>query len=205
MNNIAPIDQYLAWLEQLLTPARLQHSIDVMQIMSELTPIYSLDRVQAMITGLLHDAARDLDLAHQLALAKEAAIELRDPFERHPIYLHALVGAYMVAKELDIKDPLILDAIAGHSYAGNGMNFVTPVAMCLRFADLLAPVQEWLGMKRLRGVVYSGQSDEATLLNSRWLIEYLQEKQVPIHPRLEKQYQILSEKLGVAESFFERW
>jgi HD superfamily phosphohydrolase YqeK len=83
-----------------------------MQVMAELTPIYSLDRAQAKSAGLLHDAARDLNCEHQLALAKEAGIELCDPCEQHPVYLHALVGAYLAAKELGVMDRLILDAIA---------------------------------------------------------------------------------------------
>jgi HD superfamily phosphohydrolase YqeK len=48
-----------------------------------------------------------LDGEHQLALAEEAGIELHDPCEQHPIYLHALVGTYLAAKELAITDRLI--------------------------------------------------------------------------------------------------
>ena len=205
MSDIEHIDKYLEWLRSRLTPPRFQHSLNVMQVMDELTPIYSLDRAQAMIAGLLHDAARDLDQTHQLALAEEAAIELRDPCERYPVYLHALVGAYLVAKELDIKDSLILDAIAAHSYAGNGTNFEAPVSRCLRFADILVPIQEWKGMKKLRSAVYARQTDKAALLHSGWLIEYFKEGKIPIHPRLEKQYHVLSKKLDITESFFERW
>ena len=106
------IDRYLPFLNSLLTPSRLRHSVGVMRVMAELTPIYSLDRAQATSAGLLHDTARDLNCEHQLALAKEAGIELCDPCEQHPLYLHALVGAYLVAKELRIMDRLILDAIA---------------------------------------------------------------------------------------------
>lgn len=205
MSDEERIDEYLSFLESLLTPSRLEHSLGVMQAMAELTPIYSLDRIQAMTAGLLHDVARDLSSEHQLVLAEEAKIELRDPCERHPVYLHALVGAYLVAKELDIADRLILDAIAAHSYAGNGYNFDAPLSRCLRFADILAPCQEWNGMKKLRNAVYEKHVDEATLLQCGWLIGYFQEQQVPVHPNLTRQYQALSSKLAVTESFFDRW
>jgi len=199
------IDRYLPFLRSLLTPSRLQHSLGVMQVMAELTPIYSLDRAQAMTAGLLHDSARDLSSEYQLALVEEAGIELLDPCEQHPVYLHALVGAYLVAKELGITDRLILDAIAAHSYAGNGHNIDAPLSRCLRFADILAPIQEWKGMKKLRSVVYARRTDKAALLQCGWLIEYFQEQRVPVHPNLARQYQALVSKLAITESFFDRW
>jgi predicted HD superfamily hydrolase involved in NAD metabolism len=173
--------------------------------MTELSPIYSLDRIQAMTAGLLHDAARDLSHEKRLALAEEACIELCDPCEQHPVYLHALVGAYLVSRELGITDCLILDAIAAHSYAGNGHNFNAPLSRCLRFADILAPTQEWKGIRKLRSIVYAGLIDEATLLHCRLVIEYFQGHRVPVHPNLTKQYQTLLSKLAVTEAFFERW
>ncbi len=172
MSDKEHIDRYLPFLSSLLTPSRIQHSLGVMQVMAELTPIYSLDRAQAMTAGLLHDSARDLSTEYQLALLEEAGIELHDPCEQHPVYLHALVGAYLVAKELGITDRLILDAIAAHSYAGRGHNMDAPLSQCLRFADILAPIQEWKGMKKLRSAVYARRTDKAALLQCGWLIEY---------------------------------
>jgi HD superfamily phosphohydrolase YqeK len=173
--------------------------------MAELTPIYSLDRAQAMTAGLLHDAARDLSSEDQLALAEEAGIELCDPCEQHPVYLHALVGAYLVAKELGITYGLILDAITAHSCARTGRSFDTPLSQCLRFADILAPSHSWLGMKKLKGVVHARRTEEAALLQCSWLIEYSQEQRVPVNPNLARQYQGLGTKVIVTESFFERW
>src|SRR5512145_734191 len=186
LNDEALLDRYLPFLSDRLTPARLQHSESVMQVMAELAAIYSLDRIQAMTTGLLHDVAKDVTFEQQLALAKKARIELRDHCERHPIYLHALVGAHLVAKELDITDQPILDAIATHSYAGAGQTIDAPLSQCLRFADLLAPSQPWKGMQKLKSMVYAKRVDEATLLQCRWLIEYFQEQGIPVHPDLER-------------------
>lgn len=205
MTDQEHIDQYLPFLQSLLTPPRLQHSLGVMQVMADLAPLYALDRMQAMTAGLLHDVARDLSSQQQMELAEEAAIQFRDPCERHPVYLHPLVGAYLVNKELCITNRLVLDAIASHSYAGNGHNTDAQLAQCLRSADLLAPIQQWKGMKRLRSVVYAKRVEEATLLQCGWLIEYLQEQRIPVHPNLARQYQVLSSKLAVTESFFERW
>jgi predicted HD superfamily hydrolase involved in NAD metabolism len=198
-------DRYLSFLKGFLSPARWQHSLGVMRVMAELAEIYSLDCDQAMTTGLLHDAARDTSDAQLLALAKEAGIELRDPCEQHPIYLHAPVGAYLVSKELRVTDGLILDAIAAHSHVDQGSNFEAPLAQCLRFADVLEPRREWSGFNKLHRVVFAGRAEEAALLLSGWLIEYFQEQRIPVHPNLKKHFEALSGKLVVDEFFFERW
>ena len=83
-----------------------------MRVMGKLAEVYSLDRTRATIVGLLHDAARDLKPERQMTLAEEAKIELCHPCERHPQYLHGPVGAYLVSKEFEITDQLILDAIS---------------------------------------------------------------------------------------------
>ena len=53
----AIMERHLPRLEAALTPARLRHSLGVMQVMGELASVYGLDREQAMTAGLLHDAA----------------------------------------------------------------------------------------------------------------------------------------------------
>jgi predicted HD superfamily hydrolase involved in NAD metabolism len=199
------IDRYSSFLEDLLSPSRWQHSLGVMRVMAELAEIYALDRARAMTTGLLHDAARDLSGAQLLALAKEAEIELSDPCERHPVYLHAPVGAYLVSRKLNVTDDPILDAIAAHSHAGHGRNFDAPLSRCLRFADVLEPGRTWSGFNKLQSVVYAGRDEEAALLLCGWLIEFFHEQRVPVHQNLQKYFQTLSDKLAVNKSFFERW
>jgi len=65
------VDRYLSFLDQVLTPRRFQHSLGVMQVMEELSKVYALDRDTAVLIGLLHDAAKDLAPAQQMALVKE--------------------------------------------------------------------------------------------------------------------------------------
>ncbi len=199
------LDFYLSFLERNLTPSRFQHSLGVRRVMGELAEIYGLNRAQAMTAGLLHDAAKDLSPECQLALAEQAEIKFLHPSERHPVYLHAPLGAFIVSRELGVRDRLVLEAIASHSYIGNGANFDAPFSWCLRFADLLAPVREWQGMSKLKNTVYAGRMQEAALLQCRWLIEYFQEFGVPVHPNLESKFQSLAARLGVDEAFFERW
>jgi predicted HD superfamily hydrolase involved in NAD metabolism len=194
MNSLESVGHYLPFLERMLTPQRLQHSLGVMHVMGELAGIYSLDRTGAVTTGLLHDAAKDLEPERQLALAEEAGIELCHPCERNPLYLHGPVGAYLISKELGITDPLILDAIATHTYYDNGADFNTPFFWCLRFADVLEPGRtwNWEGLHEFRNAAYAGLMERAALLHSGWLIGWLPEIGLPVHPNMIKCFQELS-------------
>lgn len=198
-------DCYLSFLERVLTPPRLQHSIGVMHVMAELAEIYSLDRTRALTAGLLHDAAKDLEPEQQLALVEEARIEMRYPCEHHPVYLHAPASAALISREFDITDRRLLDAISTHSYSGDGPYFDSDLSRCLRAADILAPSQVWVGMKKLKSVVYAGRLEEASLLQVAWLIEYFQELDIPIHPNLTRSLQEATTRLAISDDFFERW
>jgi len=198
-------EQYLPLLKRVLTPERLRHSIGVMRVMEELAGIYPLDRTRARITGLLHDAAKDLDRRKQLTLVREAGIQLQDPCDRLPVYLHAPASACLVSKEWGISDRLLLDAISMHTYCGDGPDFDAPLSRCLRAADILAPTHQWNGMQRLRSEVYSGHLEEAGLLQLRWLIEYLEELGLPVHPDLRARCLDAVEELSPPDDFFTRW
>lgn len=194
----------LPFLKRTLSPQRLQHSLGVMQVMLDLADIYQLDERQAEQAGLLHDVAKELSHEESLALVEAGQVSLYHPCERHPVYLHALVGAFWVSTELGLVDEAVCDAIAAHSNGGSGRNFHAPLSRCLRIADLLAPVKAWLGMPKLRHVVYAGRLEEATLLQSVWLIEYFQQTDIPIHPHVEQTVVELSAKLQVEAGFFAR-
>jgi predicted HD superfamily hydrolase involved in NAD metabolism len=194
MNPQENAKRYLPFLKRLLTPQRLQHSLGVMEVMGELAEIYSLDHTRAVTTGLLHDAAKDLGPERQLALAEEAGIELHCPCDRDPLYLHGPVGAYLISRELGVMNPLILDAIATHTYYRNGANFHTPFFWCLRFADVLEPGRswDWKRLNEFRCAVYAGRMEEAALLHSEWLIGWFPDIGIPVHPNMIRCFQELS-------------
>jgi predicted HD superfamily hydrolase involved in NAD metabolism len=186
------LDHYTAFLAQTLTPARLRHSKGVMQTMGELAEVYGLDREQAVIAGLLHDAAKDLTPEQQEQVVQAGNILIHEPCEQdYSLYLHGPVGAYYVRKELEVTDPLILDAIGSHTWCdGYPENFNHPLAWCLRFADILEPYRNWddkarilrEGTPQLRKLAYSGQMKEAALFQSEWVIRFFNENHFPVHP-----------------------
>ena len=202
----------MPFLERVLTPKRLEHSLGVMQVMRELAEVYALDLEASLAAGLLHDAAKDLTPSHQLELIAEGNIEIHDASEwDYVLYLHGPVGAYFVYRELGVTDPLILDAIKMHTYYGHGANLNAPIVWCLRFSDLLEPNRDWQnvswlskGIGRLREAVYAGRMQEAAFLQTGWLIQWFEADGKPVHPNMRRVYQELSTRLGLDSSFLEQ-
>ncbi len=194
----------LPFLEAVLTPARVAHSIRVMRVMGRFAEVYGLDREAACLAGLLHDVAKDLDPGLQRSLVEKADFPLEHACEEHPVYLHAAAGAVVAGSELGVVDGAVIGAIATHSYAGDRETREALLARCLRVADLLAPIDEWEGLAKLSRVAEEGRIDEASLLHSAWVIEYFGERGVPVHPNLLATFEELSTKLEVDESFYAR-
>jgi predicted HD superfamily hydrolase involved in NAD metabolism len=204
-------DQYLPFLKHVLTSKRLEHSLHVRSVMSELAEVYGLVQKQALVAGLLHDAAKDLDESEWKKLVAEADIVIQ--YEAEKDYNHSLhgpVGAYLVHKELGIEDTVILDAITSHTYYGEVSGFDAPISWCLRFSDLLEPGRDWSNVywlkknvPRIREAAYSGHIVEAAALQMGSLIRWFSELGIAIHPNM---YRVWAEKsaiLGVDDTFLE--
>jgi predicted HD superfamily hydrolase involved in NAD metabolism len=186
------LDRYRAFVKDVLTPQRFQHSLGVMQVMEQLAPVYDLDVDIARAIGLLHNAAKDLDVEEQRALAHEANLPLRESCETNPLYLHGPVGAYRVAKELGIDDQVILDTISRHSYYGVGAAISPAFCWCMRFADILEPQRSWVELKQqLSPVIYAGDMLEGAYMQLQWNIPFLENRHIPIHPNMQRVYEAL--------------
>lgn len=201
--------QYSPFLERVMTPKRLVHSLGVMGVMGELAEVYQLDPVAALTAGILHDAAKDLSPAQQTDILQRSNIEIRHECEWDYLhYLHGPIGAFFVEQELGLTDPLILAAITTHTYCGNASLFDAPLCWCLRIADLLEPGRDWSrvrwlrhGVTRLREAAYAGRLAEAAFLQTGWLIKWYSETDVSVHPNMVRVYRELSATLNVDDSF----
>ncbi len=82
---------------------------------------------QVAIAGLLHDAAKWMGPDALFAYCKEHHVEFSEAEEESPQTLHPFVGADMVQKELEIKDPEVLNAIRFHTTGRAHMGFVEKI------------------------------------------------------------------------------
>jgi predicted HD superfamily hydrolase involved in NAD metabolism len=192
---------YVPFLERVLTPSRLQHSIGVMQVMGEFSKIYGLNEERALITGLLHDAAKDLAQEQIEEIVKDAHIVFHEPCENeYTLYLHGPVGAFYVQRELGVTDPEVLDAIYRHTWMGEIEAFEPPLVWCLRFSDILEPNRKWdgnaikirEGIPGLRETAFAGQLREAAFIHTGMIIEFFKSIDAPIHSNYYRVYKELS-------------
>jgi len=197
------IQSYTAHLKRRLSPHRFRHSLGVMSTMCDLAELYGLDRTRAAITGLVHDIAKELPKERLLALADDASIPFGHPCERLPIYLHGPVGAYLAKRELVIGDPIILEAIASHTFYGSAP-FDNHFQRCLWLADLTEPTRTFPGVDKLRATLYEGRMEEALLLHSGWVIDWFQRNRIPIHPQIETLFETLSARLEPDQALLAR-
>lgn len=194
--------RYVPFLERVLTPSRLQHSLGVMQVMGEFSKVYRFDEEKALTTGLLHDAAKDFPREQIEEIVKDAHIEFSEPCERdYTLYLHGPVGAFYVQRELGVTDPEILDAIYRHTWVGEIESFESPLVWYLRFSDILEPNRKWdgaaqkirEGIPTLRETAFAGQLKEAAFIQTGMIIGFFKDMAAPVHSNYYRVYKELSE------------
>jgi predicted HD superfamily hydrolase involved in NAD metabolism len=202
-------NQYLPFLEKVLTPRRLNHSLGVMQVMEDLATVFGLDREKAQTIGILHDAGKDLSQSKIDKLLHDGNIQISHECEKdYVLYLHGPVGSFFIYQELGITDDLILEAIKSHTYYdGSSKYFDDPMSWCLRFSDILEPTRQWGQektmldcVKQLRRLVYAGKMEEGAFIQISSLIKWFEEKGMPVHPNMRKIKQRLEESNGKFKS-----
>ena len=199
------LERWGAFVAAQMTPERWGHSLGVLRVMDRLAPLYGLDPAAACAAGLLHDVAKDYPAAAQLELAAEFGVELDDPCERHPVYLHGLVGAALLRRRGLCADEDVLGAIAAHSYNRRLRPSSERLGWCLRCADVLAPVRPWLGMERLSEHVYNGDLAVARRLLCHWVAEFYQSNNLPLHPLLAVTERELRPTARLGAAGWSRW
>jgi len=162
--------------------------------MEELAPVHGLDKRQAGLTGLLHDAAKELPRHEWMILIGDDESLLQDAESYdYDHYLHGPVGALLIQRELGIEEAAILQAIFTHGYYGAWEEFNRPLAWCLRFADILEPGRNWSNNDWLKETVvpmreaaFGGRlTDAASLLTGRIVVWY-ESIRLPVHPNLRR-------------------
>ena len=162
--------------------------------MEELASVYGLDQRQAVLTGLLHDAAKELPPHEWMILIGDDESLLRDAeIYDYDHYLHGPVGALLIQRELGIEEAAILQAIFTHGYYGAWEEFNRPLAWCLRFADILEPGRDWSNNDWLKDIVspmreaaFNGRLMDVAFLLPERLIAWYESIGLPVHPNLRR-------------------
>jgi predicted HD superfamily hydrolase involved in NAD metabolism len=115
---------------------RVEHCIRVARFADRLAIRHGADARKARLSGMLHDLARLWSRERLLDEAQQRGLRI-DPFEeRHPIVLHARLGAELARERFGVDDEDVLDAIRLHTLGAPEMALLTEIVY---LADALEP------------------------------------------------------------------
>lgn len=129
-----------------LTEHRYVHTVGVMETALILANQYGADEKKAELSAIFHDYAkfRPKDEMKQIITQENMSPEL---LEYNSELWHAPVGAFLVKKEVGIKDNDILDAIKYHTSGRPGM---TTLEKVIYLADYIEPGRHFPGVEEVR-------------------------------------------------------
>lgn len=181
------LEQAKAWLSQQLTAERFEHSLGAMDKAAELAEKFQLlpaEKEQALLAGLLHDAAKTIPASELIDYCQQHELPLEETDRQAPQTLHPFVGAHMVHEALKLGQPDLLNAIRYHTTGRAGMSRVEKIVY---IADKIEGntrnplyVQKVTGSLDFRNP-HSLDLTMLYILDST--IQFLIEKHQTIHPR----------------------
>lgn len=129
-----------------LTDHRYQHTIGVMETAIALAKKYGADEKKAEIAAIFHDYAKFRPKEEM----KKIITEVKMPailLDYNSELWHAPVGAFLVEKEVGIKDKDILEAIRYHTSGRKGMTLLEKI---IYLADYIEPGRHFPGVDEVR-------------------------------------------------------
>ena len=151
-NFLYKFDDVKEKLKKYINPKRYRHSLNVALEAVKLASIYGVDTEKAYLSGILHDCAKDVDIADQLELIENYnEFELMNDELAFPKIVHALTGAIIAKRDFGIEDREVLSAIRYHTLGSKQM---TPLDKIIFVADIIEPERQYEGVEELRRIAY---------------------------------------------------
>lgn len=165
-------------LQARLSAKRFQHSLNTGDVAKKLALQHGADADKAYLAGLLHDYAKGISAEKLWEIASAQGL-IQDEIEKQiPDILHAPVGAYLLAQELNIKDNELLQAVRYHTLGAMEMSLLDKI---IYIADIIEPGRDFPGLQRLYCLAFKN-IDQALIFSMESTIRYCLEKQRLIHP-----------------------
>ena len=134
MKDIIYIENYL---KENLSSKRFNHSLGCAQTAQKLAEIFNLDTEKAYLAGLVHDCAKNIEDEKLLEIIKnKIKTGFLDSELKNPKTYHAIAGAYLAQKDLEIDDGEIIQAIRNHTIGDINM---TTFDKIIFLADKIEP------------------------------------------------------------------
>lgn len=146
MNGLYQPD-YERMVRQAVSGSRFVHSQGVRRTAVHLARIYGQPMQKAGVAGILHDCAKNMELARLQAIARQSRLT-RDPATlKSNALLHGPVGAEIARIRYHINDVHILNAIRFHTTGRGGMD---ALELAVFVADAIEPSRKYPGLDLIR-------------------------------------------------------
>ena len=158
---------------------RYQHVVRVAELAERLAVAHGVSPERARLAALLHDLARLYSTERLLAECAARGLEA-DAFElRHPIVLHARLGAELARERFGVNDERVLSAIRKHTVAAAEMSALDEVVY---LADGLEPGRPFAERPVLEALALQDLA-AAMLATLETSIAYLTERGLEVAPQ----------------------
>jgi predicted HD superfamily hydrolase involved in NAD metabolism len=160
-----------------LTEHRYQHTIGVMETAIALAEQYGADVKKVELAAIFHDYAKFRPKEEMKRIILEQNMP-KDLLLYNTELWHAPVGAYLVEKEVGIKDVEILDAIRYHT---SGRPDMTLLEKVVYVADYIEPGRIFPGVDEVRELAKQ-DLNKALIKALQNTIQFLMNKNQAIYP-----------------------
>ena len=173
------IDEIRDKLKRTLSPKRFDHSIHVMETSRELAEKYGAEIEEAILAGLIHDCARDLENTDTFALCRKYGIKADPIMQKQPQLLHGIIGSFLARDLFEIDCPRVLTAVAEHTMGKEGMDKLS----CIVFiADYIEAGRNYPGVEKIRKAA-DESLEKAVVAGLDNTIGFILEKRGLLHPQ----------------------
>lgn len=156
---------------------RYWHSISVALTAVNLANIYGADKDEALISGLLHDYCKALNLQELFEWCKEYDVNLSEEDKMSDGCIHGFLAAKVCKVKYDINDN-IYNAIYFHTCGRPNMTVLEKV---IYMSDFIEPLRRFRDkIDDIRKLTYTN-IDEAIVLATEKSLEFLTKKEKYIH------------------------
>lgn len=168
-----------------MSERRFKHVLGVEETAVALAERYGESPEKASIAALTHDYAKErTDEEFQLAIDQGEYEDKKELLKYGNAIWHGLVGADFVARELEITDEEILNAIRLHTTGAAEMTLLDKI---IYIADYIEPGRNFPGVEDARVIAFS-DLDQAVAFETKHTLAHLVEAENPVYPKTIETY-----------------
>lgn len=168
-----------------MSERRFKHVLGVEETAVALAERFGVTPEKASIAALTHDYAKERsDEEFQLMIDQGDFENKAELLKYGNAIWHGLVGADFVARELNINDEEILNAIRLHTTGAAEMTLLDKI---IYVADYIEPGRNFPGVEDARVIAFS-DLDQAVAFETKHTLAHLIESETPVYPKTIETY-----------------